>query len=99
VSSVTIEDTPAYAAGLDRGDEIVRFDGDAVESGARIDQILQRHRPGDRLTVTVRRGERSVDLVVVAQGDPRLELVPAESLGTLTPTAHALRNAWLESKQ
>jgi predicted metalloprotease with PDZ domain len=99
VSAPTIEDTPVYAAGLDQGDEIVLFDGEPFGPGARVEEILERHKPGDVLTVSVQRPGGRRDLIVTTEEDPRLHLVPAESNGTLTPSARALREAWLKSQQ
>ena len=42
-----IEDTPAYAAGLDRGDELLSFDGVAMTGRSRLDEAVERRRPGD----------------------------------------------------
>jgi predicted metalloprotease with PDZ domain len=99
VSAPTMEDTPAYAAGLDQDDEILFFDGEAIASATRMDEILQRHRPGDRVKVQIRRRGVLIDLVVTTQEDPRLELVPAEVNRPLTTSERTLRDAWLRSRQ
>ena len=99
VSSPTIEGTPAYAAGLDQDDEVVMLDGEALTSAARVDEILQRHKPGDALRARIRRNGAPLDLVITTQEDPRLELVPTEVNRPLTPSERALRDAWLRSKQ
>jgi predicted metalloprotease with PDZ domain len=99
VSSPTIEDTPAYLAGLDEDDEIVAFDGEAVGTEARLDEILRRHAPGDKLQVSIRRRGVGQTMTVTVTEDPSLELVPMEANRPLAPSERATRDAWLKSKQ
>jgi predicted metalloprotease with PDZ domain len=99
VSAPTIEDTPGYVAGLDQDDEIVSFDGEAVGSGARLDEILQRHKPGDALKMRIQRRGTPLDLTITTREDPRLELVPTETNRPLTPSERQTREAWLKSRQ
>ena len=95
----TLRGSPLYEAGLDRGDRIVEWDGHAVRTQAKLDAILARHQPGDRIRVRVetRAGWKDVDLVL---GEPPgLRIVPFESAGRpLTPEMAAFREAWLSSK-
>ena len=95
----TIEDTPAYAAGLDEDDEILSFDGETVSSMSVINELLQRRRPGDRIEVLARRGSVVRSVSITTQEDPRLELVPLETVGSLTSSERSLRDAWLRSRQ
>jgi S1-C subfamily serine protease len=63
-----IEPTRRDAAGrIVLGDVIVAVDGEPVRSGDELTSVLSDHRVGDRVTVTVRRGERTVDLPVELQ--------------------------------
>ena len=98
ISTATIEDTPAYAAGLDRGDEIVVFDGEPVAEASRVDAILERHKPGDRIQAKIRVDGTMMDMTIVTQEDPRLEVVPMEVNRPLTQSERALREAWLGSR-
>jgi predicted metalloprotease with PDZ domain len=99
VSESTWEGTPAYAAGLDRDDEILSFDGDAVGSAEQMDEIVRRHKPGDRVRAVVRRRGFSEPLTITIEEDPGLEIVPAENGGrVLLPSERAARDAWLNSK-
>jgi S1-C subfamily serine protease len=43
--------TPAESIGLQRGDVITAIDGAAIASAVELQQVLLRHRPGDRITV------------------------------------------------
>ncbi len=46
------------------GDLVVAVDGEAVDSAGDVTLILERHKEGDRVAVTVRRDDREVDLAV-----------------------------------
>ena len=99
VTESTSEGTPAYAAGLDRDDEILSFDGESIASAERLDEIVRRHKPGDKVRVVVRRRGFSEPLTIAIEEDPGLELVPAESGSrTLSPDERAARDAWLSTK-
>lgn len=49
--------SPAAQAGLQRGDILLSVDGQSVNTLADLRAVLGRHRPGETVTVTVRRGE------------------------------------------
>jgi len=100
VTEQTIEDTPVYLAGLDRGDDILSVDGVAMSSRSRLDDIVQRHRPGDAIRMLIRRRGTTRELTITIAEDPRLQFVPAEQLGRqLTAAERAFRDAWLSSRQ
>lgn len=89
-------DTPLYAAGVERGDEIVSLDGVAIDSAEDWTEAMQAHAPGDEVEVRfVQRGmERMARMRFV--NDPSVEIVRAETAGaTLTDTQRAFRLAWL----
>ena len=96
----TLEDTPAYAAGLDRGDELLSFDGVAISSRSRLDEAVERRRPGDNVRLSIRRRGVVQDLTLTIGEDPRLELVPVERTGRPPSAAESeFRRRWLGSKQ
>ena len=100
VAAPTIEDTPAHAAGLDRGDELVSFDGIAISGRSRLDEAVQRRRPGDRARLAIRRRGAPQELTVTIGEDPRLQLVPVERTGrALTSEEREFRQRWLGSRQ
>ena len=100
VTEQTIEDTPVYLAGLDRGDDILSVDGVAISSRSRLDDIVQRHRPGDAIRMLIRRRGTTRELTITIAEDTRLQFVPAEQLGRqLTAAERAFRDAWLSSRQ
>jgi len=95
-----IEDTPAYAAGLDRGDELLSVDGVAITSRTRLDEAVERRRPGDKVRLSIRRRGVVQDLTLTIGEDPRLELVPVERTGQpLSAAESEFRRRWLGSKQ
>jgi predicted metalloprotease with PDZ domain len=100
VAMPTIEDTPGYTAGLDLGDELVSFDGVAVTGPTRLEEAVQRRRPGDKVRMSIRRRGVAQDLTLTVGEDPSLHLIPVERTGRqLTAAERAFRNAWLASKQ
>jgi predicted metalloprotease with PDZ domain len=99
VATPSVEGTPAYAAGLDEGDELVSIAGEPIGAAGRIDEILRRHAPGETLRMTIRRAGVTQDLIVTSVEDPTLELVPTEINRPLTQSERFLRDAWLNSKR
>ncbi|GAA3740890.1 trypsin-like peptidase domain-containing protein [Streptomyces tremellae] len=61
---------PAARSGIRAGDVITAVDGDPVHSGEELIVRIRAHRPGDRLTLTVRRGgtERTAALTLGSAG-------------------------------
>jgi predicted metalloprotease with PDZ domain len=100
IAAPTDEDTPLYTAGLDRDDELLAFDGIAVTGASRMEEAVERRRPGDNVRISIRRRGVAQELTLTIAEDPRLQLVPVERTGRqLTAAERAFRNAWLASKQ
>jgi predicted metalloprotease with PDZ domain len=100
ITNPVLEDTPAYAAGLDRGDELQSFDGTSLTTPGRLDELVQRRKPGEQVRLAIRRRGRARELTIVIEEDPRLHVVPAETTGRqLTAAERVFRDAWLGSKQ
>lgn len=99
ITGPTLRDTPAYRAGLDRGDHILELDGKAIRTEDEMNAFLRRHKPGDRvgLRAMTRTGETKTTMEL--DQDPALELVTFEQVGQpLTTDVQAFRSAWLGSK-
>jgi predicted metalloprotease with PDZ domain len=99
IANGTLADSPLYNAGLDRGDRILKWNGEKFSTQNDLDSWLDKQKPGEhvQLQVETRAGERNVD--VVLQQSPELELVPYEDAGMpATPEITRFRNAWLSSK-
>ena len=90
--------TPLYGAGIDGGDVVTAIDGRAATRAAWI--AIANRRPGDRVTLAVRRRDgRTFNATVVVGADPRVTIAPVETTGaTLTPAQSAFRRAWLGSR-
>jgi hypothetical protein len=59
-----IPGTAAEKAGLKAGDVLVSLDGQPVRSGGEFVRTIGKHRPGERVTLVVRRGKQTVTLEV-----------------------------------
>jgi serine protease Do len=59
-----VEGSPAGKAGFRANDTIAKFDGKAVDNVEDLHRLLDRKRPGDEVTVEVRRGDESVTLKI-----------------------------------
>jgi len=100
VTEQTIEDTPVYVAGLDRDDELITVDGIAMTGASRLEDIIQRRKPGDTVRITIRRRGETRDLGVTIAEDPTLQLVPVERTGRAPSAAERqFRDRWLGSQQ
>jgi putative serine protease PepD len=57
-----VDGSPAARAGLQSEDEVTKVDGDEIETGDELRAAIDAKKPGDRITVTIRRGgdERTV---------------------------------------
>lgn len=92
--------SPAYAAGLDRGDELLSVAGTKVASVQELQKLIGMQKPGATLPITFLRRGQEVQATVTLAEDERLEIAPIESTdgGTLTPAQKTFRDAWLASK-
>ncbi|MCP5348722.1 MAG: M61 family peptidase [Gammaproteobacteria bacterium] len=95
ISSPVRVGTPLYAAGLNRGDQIVRIGRRRMSSERAWERMLRRADPGQSATIEfIQRGEsRSAELHFAAS--QRLLISPVEEPST---AQIAFRDAWLQSK-
>jgi len=99
ISSDVLRDSPLYNAGLDKGDKIYLFDGQAIKNETEMEAWLSKRHPGDlvQLEVETRAGKKSLGMVLAA--DPTLEIVSFEKAAQpVTPEITAFRASWLGSK-
>lgn len=89
-------DSPAQAAGLMLGDEVIAVAGRRVRGGDEAQARLAEHKPGERIEVAVFRGGRlelrSITLVADPHSSYRFEPAPDASLN---PVTLGLRKLWL----
>jgi predicted metalloprotease with PDZ domain len=88
-----------YAAGIDRGDLIVSFDGQPVATPDALRAALAARAAGDGVEIGfVQRGQRRTARVTLPE-NPSLEAVTYESAGMrVTPEMRAFRASWLASR-
>jgi S1-C subfamily serine protease len=64
VTEVT-EGGPADEAGLQEGDLILAIDGERIQAGTNLREMISLYRPGDQVELTIRRGSRTRQVRVV----------------------------------
>src|SRR5436190_2088156 len=62
---------PAAAAGLRDGDVVTAFDGSPIHGSNDLVAAITSHRPGDRVTLTVRRGSSNVSVSATLAAQPQ----------------------------
>lgn len=89
--------TPAFGAGLERGDVITSVEGVAFTS---LPAVLKGRQPGETVALEFRRPSGAVAKASLTLGeDPAVQAVTIESTGgTLSPEQKAFRQAWVGSK-
>ena len=95
----TLTTGPLYKAGLDRGDRILSFDGQPVTKPSDVQAVLDKHKPGDTVTVEFeQRGVRKTAQLTFSE-DPQIEVVAYENADReLTSEMKKLRAEWLGSQ-
>ncbi|WP_375443795.1 Do family serine endopeptidase [uncultured Fibrella sp.] len=99
VESVT-ENGAAKAAGIQKGDVIVKMEGQPLDSDAQMREVVGRRRPGDVLNVTINRGgtERDVKLELRNRNGGR-DVIKKEELASSTMKALGGEFANLSDKE
>jgi predicted metalloprotease with PDZ domain len=86
---------PIYAAGVDQDDELQQVDGQRIGGDGDLAAVLQRHKPGDRVSVVyVDRTRIAKTASITLAEDPHVEVVVAEATGA----QREFRNRWLGAK-
>ena len=68
VMSVT-EGSAAEKAGLTRGDIIIKFKGEKVTTSSQLNKIRDKHKAGDKVSMTIMRGNKELTLSLVLTED------------------------------
>jgi predicted metalloprotease with PDZ domain len=100
IENLVAAGTPAFDAGLDQGDTILHVDGKTVRRDEALQTALKSHRPGDRMTLELKRRNGAIATIsVMVDEDPSTEVVTLESTGaTLSAEQKTFRNGWLGSR-
>jgi len=89
--------TPAYQAGLDRGDLVTRIDAQPATTAAWT--AIRQKKPGESVSLTIRRRDgKSVDVAITLATDPSLAIDDLATTGTLTPEQVSFRSSWLGAR-
>jgi predicted metalloprotease with PDZ domain len=91
---------PIYASGIDQDDELQEVDGQRIAGDADVSAVLQRHKPGDTVSIAfVDRGGAVNTATVKLAEDPHVDVVPSESAGgSLSEVQKTFRSRWLGAK-
>ena len=81
---VVLVRTPAQRAGLEDWDLVVMVDGSEDASPAAIRRTLRASKPGDRITLTISRGGKQMEITATLEeaDHARMTLLPAGEPGT-----------------
>lgn len=96
IAANTIKNSPLYAAGLERGDDVRRIGRFKIDNERDWKRALKRHQPGETTTIdyTGRAGERRAEIAFIE--DQTLEIVAFEDADLeLSDAQTAFREAWL----
>jgi len=88
--------SPASDAGLEVGDTINSFGGNRL-TPTNLLKVLGRYKPGDRVTLTLQRGRRAMQITITL-GPPQVMSYRIEEMTNAPAEAKALRAAWLNGK-
>ena len=91
-----LPDSPAAKAGLEVGDTIISLGGIRV-TPMNFAKTVGRFKPGDRVTVTLQRGSRTMQVSMTLSA-PQLMDYRLEELSIASAEAKSLRAAWLNGK-
>jgi S1-C subfamily serine protease len=69
IISEVLPDTPAEQAGLQEGDVVVAVDSQRVGPAGNLARLIRQYEPGDRVTLTVRRGDKEPLKIRVKLGE------------------------------
>jgi predicted metalloprotease with PDZ domain len=95
VANLTAPTWPIYRAGVDQDDEIQQIGGQRVTDDNDVAVVLQRHRPGDQVTIVFKDRTGTPRTATVTLGeDPHIEVAVSEP----TPAQRAFRDRWLGSR-
>ena len=82
---IFVSDVPtdggAYAAGIRKGDVLKKIDNSEISSGAEMQGLISRYKPGDKLPVTyLRNGKENTVLVTLKNKAGNYEIVKADAV-------------------
>lgn len=99
IASNTVKGTPAYEAGLDVNDEILKLDDTPVKSSNELNAYLQPKKPGDSIVIHYRHRNTEKSAVVLLQPQGNWSALPFEQDGkTVSDDMKKIRGSWFSSQ-
>ena len=96
VAALVAPGWPIYAAGIDQDDELQQADGQRITSDGDLAAVLQRHKPGDTISIVyVDRTRLPKTASVTLAEDPHVEVVVSEAA---TTAQRDFRERWLGTR-
>ena len=95
----TTKGTPAYEAGLDINDELLKLDGTDVKTQADITRFINNKKPGETIAITYKHRNIEKTTTLVLKEQTGVMLVPYETEGkNVTESMKKIRDSWFTSK-
>ena len=96
VAALVAPTWPIYAAGIDEDDDLQQMDGTRITGSGDVSSVLQRHKPGDTITIVyMNRAVAAKTAKVTLAEDPHVDVVGLEP----DVAQRAFRDRWLNSQQ
>lgn len=73
ISANTVRNTPLYAAGLDVNDVIIEMDGRKLHAIKDVDDILNKHKPGESISITYLHRNKPIQTTLELKENPWLK--------------------------
>ncbi|WP_276391530.1 M61 family metallopeptidase [Eudoraea chungangensis] len=92
-------ESPAYKAGLTKGDKILKIDDVPIISDSQLTELLKTYKPGDLLSIEFERYEKSSTTTLEVGSNPNFQLSLYEKAGLiLEDSTKVNRTNWLAPK-
>lgn len=99
VLSPTRVGSPAYIAGLDDGDVILKINDADVKTPKELDDLVSKHKIGEKLDIVFSRKGMQKTTQLILSENPTVEVATIERTGVeLTPAMKIFRAKWLDSQ-
>lgn len=96
VNGNVVKNTPLYNAGVDMDDILISLDGKNLQQRRDFDKIIEAHNPGDKLLLTYKHRDKTIETTLVLAEDNWLKIEPGQN--KITVEQQNFKNAWLGDK-
>ncbi len=98
VLPATTKGTPAYIAGLDFGDILIKANGADIKSAKDFEAVSENAKVGETIEIIFKRHGEERKTQLTFTEDPTMAIIPIETTGgTLTDAMKSFRDKWLET--